>query len=293
MPLRPSRTPVRRQPAPGGNEGSPAYDSGPPVAPTDTGPTLSPIGVAPDYIAAVRPTGNILPTQGVPGGPGAGQVRPTAPRYMNGDEWTLFVGMSPETIALLQEQLQEAGYIGVGTNVNYGSWDGTTASAMREILAVANVQGSDWEAAFQSVTVNAPGYLTQAREADAAAAAEKAERERKAREPTPLGPPPLTNPDELRAVVQQVARRTVGRKVDEQWVNQFISQYQAMESARFSDQQWDPDSGQWIPRSREAATPPDLAAEKALLGDYGDEAGAMATLNVMDQFLQIVAKPGV
>jgi hypothetical protein len=241
----------------------------------------APIGVAPDYVGP----GSQMTSRGVLEGlPGR-----TLPRYFDGDEWSIFLGLSPETIAGMQEAMQEAGYISVNATLNYGRWDGTTASAMREILAVANAEGQDWQVAFETAVADAvgSGYLTAERQSDAEALAE-AER---ARQPTPLPPPMLANPDELRAVVDQVSRRVLGRKADEAFVNKFVSEYQTYESTRYYNQHWDPDQQRWVQQNTTQATPADLAAEKALLGDAGDEAGAYALLETMGNFESLLSGP--
>jgi len=299
----------RRQPAPPDGD-VPAYETSAPTGgSSDTGPTHTgrvpsrsgqryevdpetgevyqvgpaPIGVAPDWVGPGSQVTSRGVLEGLPGR--------TLPRYFDGDEWSIFLGLSSETIAGMQEAMQEAGYISVNATLNYGKWDGTTASAMREILAVANAEGQDWQVAFETAVADAvgSGYLTAERQSDAEAAA-KAEA---ARQPTPLPPFQVTNPDDLRSVVQHTARRILGRNADEAMVNQFINNWQSYESSRHSNQQWDPDQGQWIDQNTVQQISPEGAAEKAILGDYGDEAGAMATLNVMDMFERIITKPAV
>lgn len=279
----------------GGNEGRPAYDTPAPPAAAEEPERVPYLGVGEDYTVPPSPglgTTSMWPG-GTPANPFPEGVSGRLPQYEDGDEWELFLGLSPESIAMIQEQFQEMGLIPVTATLPYGSWDQTTATAMREVLSAANVTGNNWQYTLRQMARNAPGYLTEAREEEAAKAAEEAERERKSREPTLLPPFKSTNPDDLRAIYQQVARRVIGRRADEQSVNQFVNNWIANESARYSNRRWDPESRQWIDLNTVEMPSADVAAEKALLGDYGDEAGAMATLQVMDMFEQMIAKPAV
>lgn len=249
----------------------------------------------PNYIgvgdnAIVPPSPGLGTTSMWPGGTPANPypegITGRLPQYEDGDEWELFDTLSPEAVAGIQEAFQEAGLIPVSATLPYGTWDQQTANAMRQVLSLANASGNNWEYTFRQMARNAPGYLTAEREEQAAA-------EEARNTPTPLPPFKASNPDDLRAVVQQVARRTIGRKADEAFVNKFVNDWQTYESSRYSNQRWDPDQGQWIDQNTVQSISPDTAAEKAILGDYGDQAGAMGLLKVMDAFESFIARPSV
>lgn len=250
----------------------------------------SPIGVGPDFVQ-VRPPEL---TQETPGGElvhpmGVGAVA-SLPAFFDGDEFSIGAGLSPETIAGMQQSLQDAGIISPTAVLPYGVWDATTANAMKQVLAVANQQGVTWEAAFESTVTNAisltgGGYLDD--EGNLITAPEAAAK------PTPLTLPQgyIMNPDDLAAIFQAVGQRTIGRKLSEQDVNKFVGDFQTWQSTQFYDKHWDAESGQWISDSPGSLPSPETAAEKQILGDYGDEAGAEQLAATFDQFESILSGP--
>lgn len=239
----------------------------------------APIGVAADYRPVVPGPG---PAPGVAGRipvedvAGTYAPRGVLPKYFDGDEYTIGAGLSPETIAGIQQSLQDAGIISPTTALPYGMWDNTTAGAMKQILATANVNGVDWQVAFEqsvseAIALTGGGYLNE----------EGVPYSEIPAPPPPLEMPPgyLANPAELKAVVQQVAQRTIGRKVDNAFLDQFVTSFQAMQSSNFYGE------------STTSDISPETAAEEFIEGDWGDEAEAMQLSNVLDVVDGMLAGP--
>lgn len=106
-----------------------------------------PIGVGADYEAQVG--------YWTPGGSGTyGQK----PRYYPGAEWGEVSGLSPEDRATLQLGLRDLGLIGPKARIVLGSWDNTSASAFRQVLAWANSQGVDWRSALDMMQTQAAAF---------------------------------------------------------------------------------------------------------------------------------------
>jgi len=240
----------------------------------------APIGVPTDYRPVVPGPGPAAGVKGkIPEEEEAATYAPRGqlPRYFEGDEYTIFAGLSPETIAGIQQSLQDAGIISPTAALPYGVLDNTTAGAMKQILATANVNGIDWQVALEqsvsdAIALTGGGYLNE-------------EGVPYSEIPAPPEPPKLPtgylmNPQDVRAVVQEVAARTIGRKnIPSEVIDAFTANFNTMLSANYFNE--------------EAMGAPSLetAAEEFIKGDYGDEAEAMELSTVMDTIDSMLAGP--
>lgn len=108
----------------------------------DTGPR--PIGVPRDYTTTapnrVGQTADAL-----------SRTTTTPPRYWTGDEWTTPKGLASEDRAALQLLMKQIGLLAPNARIVLGGWDQTSASAFREVLAWANVNGVPWTTALEQL----------------------------------------------------------------------------------------------------------------------------------------------
>lgn len=108
------------------------------------------------------------------------------PKYFSGDE-DLLVNQPLETIVNIQNAMNQVGLLGKGYAV--GVVDSATKTAYRNLLEQANQYGEDWEQSIirlASSGAGKSGTLTQYR---------------------------VSNPDDVKAVVNQTAERLLGRKL--------------------------------------------------------------------------------
>lgn len=187
----------------------------PPVA--SAGGTITYLGVPKGYIAQ-RPD-----IQG-PVGPNPGQD-PTQvkPRYEEGAQYDPN-GYSPEIRAQMQTQMDAAGLFDKGDRIKIGVWDDTSVAAYTKLLQFANQGGRSVPEALKEL-----GTLS---------AAERAERGlggvgqagaggKSARNPLVVS---LSNPQDLRTLVDRTARKTLGRAPSEKEMTTFVSAYQQMQA---------------------------------------------------------------
>ena len=146
-------------------------------------------------------TQQILPQLG--GFEPAGQTVANQPKYFSGDEDAIN-SYSKETIAQLQYNLSRNGLM--GRKYTPGIVDNQTRSGFKELLGVANRQGTDWSAALSSVAQ--AGVSTG----------------------TKLPAYQLTNPEDLKAVFRKAAQDSLGRNLQDGDINRLIQAYQAQEA---------------------------------------------------------------
>ena len=137
--------------------------------------------------------------------------------YVLGDEW----GELPTdgaALAELQRQLIAAGYMD-DSNVVFGSPDLKTASAMAELLGSSNATGKVWR--------------TTLAERLAMAGLQPPKKERAQALPLTIE---LSNPDDIRAMIQSGANEMFGKYLDPVEVEKFVSSYQAQQAAFQTEQ---------------------------------------------------------
>jgi hypothetical protein len=121
------------------------------------------------------------------------------PRYFEGDEDQIAT-FRPEEIATIQKRMQKAGLL--GSKYRIGIADDVTVSKFKEVLAQANRTGSNWDAALSTLQASQQvGGLTYK----------------------------VSNPEDIRAVVQQTAAKVLGRSADDQLVNRIVKSYQQLQ----------------------------------------------------------------
>lgn len=186
----------------------------PPPPPPPPGKAASagpkPIGVPDDYSVP----GGRAPTPGFGRGFGAPsdyQLPPRTPLYFDGDELAP-ASFSPEKVVALQKAMVTAGLIGPKTKFRLGVWDDTTRGAYTDLLAYANAAGVDDKEALKRYAasgIGGPG------------------------EGAGEGRAPLTirksNPADLVAVADTVARATLGRKLRPEESARFAAAFQGTE----------------------------------------------------------------
>ena len=168
-----------------------------------------PLGVPSDYVAQ-REWDHSIPSESIRSDmsriAAAGRTVSQPARYFDGDEWKP-ASLSPAKVAELQRQMAQAGLFGPKGKYRNGVWDKDSAAAYAEVLAYANASGMDKDTALKRY---------QAAPADPGAG----------REPLVKR---LTNPDDLRATFETVARTKLGRKLAPGEVDRFVQAYQAQE----------------------------------------------------------------
>jgi len=246
----------------------------PPPAPAKKGTGHKPLGVPEDYIVnrpldpsnivdAVR--GDVAPVTGAP------LTFAQPPRYFTGDD-LLPATLSPEKIALLQRDLVNAGLIGPKTKFRLGVWDDASRSAFRNLLEYANASGLDQKQALQRY-----GQAEQMGGAGSDGAGST-------RQPLVTK---VTNPDDLRAVADTVARAKLGRKLAPDEVDRFVKAFQGREAGAQAAYNADPTGG----TVTDAPNPQAFLAQR-IAKDYGVEAGAHDLAEQGNQFLDILHQVG-
>lgn len=173
----------------------------------------SPIGVPLGYQAAVpqSPT-NVFEGSGAVWDPGSGGVyypETTPPRYYEGDEY-IPAGLDRDAMIALQARLEAFGL----SNYTPGAWDPASQKAFLYLLATANASGKTWQ------DVLAETEATGGLKGPGARGAERAPLQVR-----------LTNPDDIRAVLQAGAQQVYGKYVDEADIESFIQSYHAQQTA--------------------------------------------------------------
>jgi len=214
------------------------------------GPVRSPIGQAPS----------------VPSNPAMAERR-----YKSGEERTLVAGLSPERIAQLQRQLVNAGLL--TGRVVLGVWDDSSATAFRQVLAIANVNGYTADEALQYVATqsalpeNILGDSTDTR--------------------APLSVQ-LSSPADLARIFQQTAEATMGRRLDQADIDKLVGSYQSLEQGYQQTTYGQAETGGTL------TAPPSATAfaESELEQTNPGEVGAAAIADTFDNFLSILGGAG-
>lgn len=139
--------------------------------------------------------------------------------YMPGDEWKII--QSQSNLLSLQKRLEALGVL--DGDYLEGSPDEKTAAAMKKVLEAANATGQKWD------------------EVLAAAGGGKPSGQKK--QPLVIE---LTDPDTLRAVLQNGAQKMFGRFIGEDTIQKVIDGYRAQEAAYQTAQNgpYDPNTGE-------------------------------------------------
>ena len=178
----------------------------------------------PTFATGVPVGGNNPAAQGATGQQGGG-LAAQPPRYFENDEAFLWFGdgratapgqMSPESIAHYQQRFEAAGLLSPGSYAP-GAWDSSSISANRELLRIANVNGTS--ATNMLASLQNAGTAARRRFAGGGGGGRVAPTIR------------LTNADDLKATFRQVARQTTGGVfAEDDQIEEFVRLYQAKEA---------------------------------------------------------------
>jgi hypothetical protein len=144
--------------------------------------------------------GTTSPMQELRGQPSPGYL----PRYFDRDA-DLITRFNRDQIADIQGKLRSAGLL--GSKYRIGTIDDATKSAWVKLLGEANRSNVDWQTALRI------GVATPVSGTGEGAAL----------------PPKVSNPEDIAKIVQQVSSKILGRKADEQFVNNMVSRFQQSE----------------------------------------------------------------
>lgn len=134
----------------------------------------------------------------------------TQPGYKKGDEYGLLPTNGAD-LAALQQALIQAGYLNAKSTF-LGSPDAATVKAFSQLLASANLSGSDWKSTLASrlaIGGNAAGDQSLQK--------------------IPPLTISLTNPDDIKATVQKTAQTLLGQGLSDTDLQNFVNAYQGME----------------------------------------------------------------
>jgi hypothetical protein len=123
-----------------------------------------------------------------------------APRYFERDA-DLIARFSRDQIADIQAKLNKSGLL--GSKYRIGVIDDATRKAWVELLGEANRSNVDWNTALSTATASPIGGGTGAL------------------------PPRVSNPEDIKKIVQQVSSKILGRSADQNVVDQIVRQFQA------------------------------------------------------------------
>lgn len=159
--------------------------------------------------------------------PGAG--------YVKGDEVKLLPN-NADDLRTLQLSLIQAGYItdAQAKMMVLGSPDQVTSSAFAKLLATANYTGTEWKSALSTRLAT----IAQDPSSVVGSGSSKVS--------TPPLTISLTNPEDIKAVVQKTAQSLLGGYLPDDQVNSFVANYQAQERAYQTqqyNQQYNPGVG--------------------------------------------------
>jgi len=163
---------------------------------------------------------------------------PSNVRYFAGDEYEIAT-FKPEEIATVQQQMLKAGLL--SKKYRIGIADAETVSAFEKVLGQANTNGTNWTTALGTLmaTPKQGSGLTYR----------------------------VSNPDDIRAVVQQTASSILGRSAEPAVVDRLVKSYQELQ---IQEQQ-----GMTTPTGARTSAPQvDVFAEKELRKTAGPEADA-------------------
>lgn len=164
--------------------------------------------------------------------------------YKKGDQFAL-LPTNGQDLATLQQALVQAGYLNQG-DVIYGSPDAKTLNAFEQLLATANLSGTSWQ--------NALG-------ARLAASAQQP--------PATKQVPPLTvnltNPEDIKAVANNVAKTLNGTYLNDQDLQAIVDSFHQQESAAQTQayyQQYNPTAGGYGPGGTTVNAPSQAGLEQ-------------------------------
>jgi hypothetical protein len=168
------------------------------------------IGVAGQRrLQILQKTGGGFETKPLPGSYSGFQPRvqgtpygamPANVRYFDGDEFEI-ANFKPEEIATIQQRMNKAGIL--GKKYRIGLADEETIAAFRKVLGQANTNGTNWTSALGTL-VSTPQQGTGL-------------------------PYRVSNPDDIRKVIQQTAGTVLGRSADAALVDRLVKSYQQLQ----------------------------------------------------------------
>lgn len=147
---------------------------------------------------------------------------PGTMRYVKGDEWRIGGNLSPARIAIVQQQLAQAGLFAQRSRFTPGVWDAVTANAFKRLLEAANGQGRSWQETLYAMVRGDIGVQVGADGSLELIGAGGAQEHR-------YVPPPLhlrtTNPDDLRKVFRQAVIDTMGQGWSKEKIDELVEAY--------------------------------------------------------------------
>ncbi|HUR18900.1 MAG TPA: hypothetical protein VMZ51_08205 [Acidimicrobiales bacterium] len=208
------------------------------------------------------------------------------PRYFAGDEMKPAT-LAPSAIAALQRQMVDAGLL-KKTGFRLGVWDDASVAAYKDLLAFANRTGLDRQAALSQYargfadleSSGEPGgeyagYGTQPEE----------EEEEEKRAPFIAK---LTNPEDLKNLLEDSSTRVIGRRLKADEAQRFIDTYQEMERTkqRQAYDMEDPDN----PQGGDFVDMPNAGgeAESFVRKGFDAEASSYDAIGRFNQFMDLM-----
>lgn len=230
---------------------------------TDTGVVITPddeIG-GPSGIIGGFTEGQLANVEGAPFGP--------APIYREGHEVHLFLNLSPEKRAEVQQLLVDAGVLSIDEVPIPGVWDLNSQKAMADVMALANAGGLSWSAALSRI-----GQQFQERG------------QRFDGRGTGLPSVVLSDPAAIGEVVDQSAQSVLGRSLDPEARQRIVQSLQAQEQTFRSGVA----SGQGG-----TFTSPDFGAQAEMLvrDENPVEADANEVLDIYAELSDVISTPGL
>lgn len=194
---------------------------------------------------------------GVPKGYKAVRVTPEGreefvePKYQPGAQYKPN-GLAPEIRAQIQTQMDAAGLYQKGDVIRIGKWDDTTVAAYTKLLNFANQAGRSVPEALQEL-----GTLSKAERAELGLGpvGKGGVAGKSAKAPLTVT---LSNPADLRALVDRTARKTLGRAPSESEMQRFVTAYQSLEQ----QEQRQADAASEVGGTLTAAPDPSVFAEQ-------------------------------
>ena len=193
------------------------------------------------------------------------------PRYKQGDEYKP-AGLGASRIARLQLDLANSGLMGKKPSFRMGVWDEPSRLAYKKLLAFSNQYGVDYENALDRLTAAPLVDEDERQEGDDDLPAVR-----------------LTNPDDLRAVIQLGARQHIGRRLDDSEVERIVASYQASEAATQRAAHEASETGGTYTDMADPST----FAEQQIRATHAVEAGGHDVANVFSNFLKIIEGAGL
>lgn len=172
------------------------------------------------------------------------------PRYFDRDA-DLIARFTRDQIADIQSQLRKSGLL--GDKYRVGVADDVTKTAWVKLLGEANNSNVDWKTALGTAAANPIGGTAL--------------------------PPKVSNPDDIRKVINQVSSKVLGRNPDETFVTNMIQQLQRTQAQ--------PDAGAQMSGGMRVAAP---QAETMIETGLRKAAGAEADAFKATQFIDLLMR---